>query len=52
MWDRDRTYQDGDVPNTMHDWITRCFHHNRINKFFIEVDDNVFRPEFFKIKIK
>jgi hypothetical protein len=51
MWDRDRTYQEGDVPNTMHDWITRCFQHNKINKFFIEVDDNVFRPEFFKIKV-
>jgi hypothetical protein len=49
MWDRDRSYQYGDVSNTMHDWIVSCFQHNNINKFFIEVDDNVFRPRFFEI---
>jgi hypothetical protein len=43
-WNRHRGHQEGDVSNTMHDWIVSCFRHYKISKFFIEVDNDVFRP--------
>jgi hypothetical protein len=42
-WNRNRSYEFGDVPNTMHDWIVSCFNHFNIIKYFIEVDESVFR---------
>jgi hypothetical protein len=42
-WNRNRSYQESDVTNTLHKWIVECFELNKIMKFFIEVDERCFR---------
>ncbi len=45
-WHRKRSYQDGDVPNTMHDWLVSWFSQTKASTLFVEVGDEVFNPEY------
>jgi hypothetical protein len=40
-WNRTRSYQEGDVPNTMHDWLVAWFNETKASTLFIEVGDDV-----------
>jgi|688.fasta_scaffold871694_1 hypothetical protein len=45
-WNINNGYDHTHVSNTLHDWLVIYFQQKGISKYFIEVNDDVFRPNY------
>lgn len=49
-WHRDRSYRDGDVTNTLHDWIVEWFNETKVSTLFVEVENDVFNKSAIRLE--